>query len=79
MDLLGILRVGISDINIGMLQFSKVEKTEILMELDKYPIEHQMYEVDNMEYQAGRRTMTGNALKIVADKVSIGLYTVYNR
>ena len=69
MDLLALLRVGISNINIGMLQFSEVEKTEIMMDLDKHPFEEQMKLVGTMKYQAGRRTMTGDALTIVSDKV----------
>ena len=71
MDLLGLLRLGISNINIGMLQFSEVKKTEILMDLDKYPLEEQMRVVDTMAYQAGKKTMTGNALTMVADQVGI--------
>lgn len=70
MDFLALLRVGIADLNIGMLQFSEVEKTEVLMDLAKYSAEHQMKQVDTMEYQAGRQTMTGDALTIVADQVS---------
>ena len=73
MDLLGLLRNGIDDINVGMLQFSEVGKTRILMDLGKYPMEEQMKEVDTMVYQAGRQTMTGNALTMVADKVGITL------
>ena len=73
MDLLGLLRNGIDDINVGMLQFSEVGKTRILMNLGKHPTEEQMKEVDTMVYQAGRQTMTGNALTMVADKVGITL------
>ena len=71
MDLLGLLRNGIDDINLGMLQFSEVGKTRIMMDLGKHTIEKQMKEVDTMVYQAGRKTMTGNALTMVADKVCI--------
>ena len=39
------------------------------MDLGKHPMEEQMKEVDTMVYQAGRQTMTGNALTMVADKV----------
>ena len=72
MDLLSLLRIGISNINIGMLQFSEVRKTEILMDLDKYSLEHQMRVVDTMVYQRGKRTMTGNALTMVANQVFNG-------
>jgi hypothetical protein len=71
MDLLSLLKIGISNINIGMLQFSEVRKTQILMDLDQHSLEHQMRVVDTMVYQRGRRTMTGNALTIVADQVGI--------
>ena len=71
MDLLSLLRVGISNINIGMLQFSEVQKTKILMDLDKYSLEQQMRVVDTMVYQRGKRTMTGNALTMVANQVGI--------
>jgi hypothetical protein len=81
MDLLGLLRAGISDINIGMQQFSEVRKTKIMMDLDKYSLDEQMQVVDTMVYQRGRRTMTGNALTMVADQVGIInlCFILYNR
>ncbi|XP_028404923.1 cartilage matrix protein-like [Dendronephthya gigantea] len=72
MDLLMLLRVGISDIHIGLQQFSQVDKTEFLLNLDKYSAEEQMRVVDTMKYQMGRRTMTGDALTRVANKVFTG-------
>jgi hypothetical protein len=81
MDLLGLLRAGISDINIGMQQFSEMRKTKIMMDLDKYSLDEQMQVVDTMVYQRGRRTMTGNALTMVADQVGIInlCFILYNR
>lgn len=71
MDLLYMLRAGISDINVGMLQFSEVEKTAVLMDLNKHPFVEQMKKVTKMVYQAGTRTMTGDALTLVANQVCL--------
>ena len=57
--------------HIGLLQFSQVHKTEILLDLDKHPLGTQMKLVDKMKYQSGRKTMTGDALARVRNSVSL--------
>ena len=76
MDLLSLLRAGMSNMHVGLLQFSQVHKTEILLELDNYPLGTQMKLVDKMKYQSGRKTMTGDALTRVRNSVSLGSFFV---
>ena len=58
-----------SDLNIGMMQFSTVEKTEKIMVLQKHSLNEEIKSIENMEYHSGRRTMLGDALSQVNDEV----------
>lgn len=60
-----------SDLNIGMLQFSTVEKTEEILDLEKHSLAEELYIIENMEYHSGRRTMLGYALNRVNDEVCV--------
>lgn len=73
MDLLDLLRAGISSINVGLLQFSEAKKTKILLDLGQHSLHDQMKLVHTMDYQAGRETMTGDALYLVRNSVSFCL------
>ncbi len=58
-----------SDLHIGMMQFSTIEKTEETLPLQKHSLNEELESIENMDYHSGRRTMLGDALSQVNDEV----------
>ena len=70
MDLISLLRVEASDINTGLMQFSKEDQTSVVWDLGRYTEFESIIYLRNMKYQAGTRTATGDALTRVNNEVS---------
>jgi hypothetical protein len=70
MDFISLLRVEASEINTGLMQFSKEDLTTVIWELGPYTEFETIMNVRNMKYQAGTRTATGDALTHVNNEVS---------
>ena len=58
-----------SELHTGMMQFSTVENTETILGLQKHSLNEELESIENMEYHSGRRTMLGDALSQINDKV----------
>ena len=58
-----------SQLHTGMMEFSTVEDTEKILGLQKHSLNEELESIENMEYHAGSKTMLGDALSQVNDKV----------
>ena len=76
MDLITLLRVEPSQINTGLVQFSKEDQTRMVWDLGRYSEFELIMNIRNMKYQAGVRTATGDALTRVNNEASIPYLTL---
>ena len=76
MDLITLLRVEPSEINTGLMQFSKEDQTSIIWDLGRYTEFELIMYLRDMKYQAGVRTATGDALTRVNNEVSKNCFTL---
>ena len=76
MDLITLLRVEPSEINTGLMQFSKEDQTSIIWDLGRYNEFELIMYLRDMKYQAGVRTATGDALTRVNNEVSKNCFTL---
>ncbi|CAB3978244.1 Hypothetical predicted protein [Paramuricea clavata] len=72
MDLISLLRVEASEINTGLMQFSKEDQTSVVWDLGRYTEFESIINLRNMKYQAGTRTATGDALTRVNNEIFTG-------
>jgi hypothetical protein len=70
-DLIILLTRQNDNLNIGIMQYSQVQKTEKVLSLGKHSTEEILDAVQSMNYHAGLKTKTGNALSRVSTEVWI--------
>ena len=51
------------------MQFSEIEKTELMLELDRHTLRTELDVMQTVRYQSGQKTMLGNALERVNNEV----------
>ena len=66
-----------SDINTGLMQFSEIEKTELMLELDRHTLRTELDAMQTVHYQSGQKTMLGNALERVNNEVCYRFTHIY--
>ncbi|XP_028404925.1 matrilin-2-like [Dendronephthya gigantea] len=74
MDFISLLRVESSNIHTGLMQYSEERLTSVVWDLGAYTEFETIINIRNMNYQAGTRTATGDALTRVNNEVFTGLY-----